>query len=62
MPIKAYYNAPVSAFLKDDDGRILGALTSEHHHALEQQQRWAWLQQLSILKTPSPANPTEEYF
>jgi hypothetical protein len=50
MPIKAYYNAPVFAFLGDNDERILGALTTEHHHAIEQEQRWAWLQQLSILK------------
>src|SRR6185437_11162460 len=50
MPIKAYYNAPVSRFLEDYADRILGVLTLEHHHALEEQQRWAWLQQLSILK------------
>jgi hypothetical protein len=40
MPIKAYYNAPVCQFLNDDPDRILGVLTSEHHHALEEQQRW----------------------
>jgi hypothetical protein len=50
MPTKAYYNAPVSRFLEDDADRILGVLTLEHHHALEKQQRWARLQQLSILK------------
>jgi hypothetical protein len=50
MPIKAYYSATVSSFLADDDERVLGVLTAQHHHALEQQQRWAWLQQLSILK------------
>ncbi len=50
MPIKAYYNAHISHFLKDDAERILGVLTLEHHHALEEQQRWAWLQQISILK------------
>src|ERR1700676_1689950 len=55
MPIKAYYNATVSSFLKEDAERILGILTAKHHHALEEQQRWAWLQQLSILK-PSLAN------
>jgi hypothetical protein len=51
MPIKAYYNAPVPEFLKDDPERILGVLTSGHHHALEEQQRWAWLQQISLLRT-----------
>jgi Uncharacterized conserved protein (DUF2075) len=51
LPIKAYYNAPVPDFLKDDTDRILGVLTSQHHHALEEQQRWAWIQQISTLKT-----------
>ncbi len=32
MPIKAYYNAAVSDFLNDDDDRILGILTVEHHY------------------------------
>ena len=50
MPIKAYYKAPLRHFLHDDTERILGVLTTEHHHALEEQQRWAWLQQISILK------------
>lgn len=58
MPIKAYYNATVSNFLKEDGERILGVLTAAHHHSLEQQQRWAWLQQLSILK-PSLVNQAE---
>ena len=50
MPVKAYYNSPVSRFLMDDTERILGVLATEHHFALEEQQRWAWLQQISILK------------
>ncbi len=62
MPIKAYYNAPVFAFLRDNDGRILGALTSEHHHDLEQEQRWAWLQQLSILKASLIGQPDGRIF
>jgi hypothetical protein len=37
MPIKAYYNEPVSSFLEDNADRILGILTIEHHHALEEQ-------------------------
>ena len=55
MPVKAYYNATVSSFLNEDAERILGVLAAAHHHALEEQQRWAWLQQLSILK-PALAN------
>lgn len=50
MPIKAYYDATVFSFLKDDTERILGVLAAKHHHTLEEQQRWAWLQQISILK------------
>ena len=50
MPIKAYYHAHVLSFLNEDNQRLLGALAAEHHHALEEQQRWAWLQQISILK------------
>ena len=51
MPIKAYYDASVSEFLRDDADRILGILTVEHHHALEEQQRWAWIREISILKS-----------
>jgi hypothetical protein len=62
MPIKAYYNEAVSNFLKDDDERILGVLTTKHHHALDEPQRWAWLQQLSILKTALAERPDGRIF
>jgi hypothetical protein len=62
MPVKAYYHAPVSTFIGDDDERILGALTSEHHHDLEQEQRWAWLQQLLILKASLTGQPDGRIF
>lgn len=62
MPIKAYYNASLSSFLNSDDERILGALTTEHHHSLDQQQRWAWLQQLSILKRALAGRPEGRIF
>jgi hypothetical protein len=51
MAVKAYYASPVADFLGEDHQHILGILTIEHHHALEDQQRWAWLQQISILRT-----------
>jgi Uncharacterized conserved protein (DUF2075) len=51
MPIRAYYNADVPNFLKEKTEHLLGILTTEHHHALEEQQRSAWLEQISILKT-----------
>jgi len=62
MPIKAYYNASVSNFLQDEAERILGVLTGEHHHALEEQQRWAWLQQVSILKAALVGRPNGRIF
>jgi hypothetical protein len=51
MPIRAYYNSCVQDFVHDDPERILGVLTSEHHHSLDEEQRRAWLAQISILKT-----------
>jgi hypothetical protein len=62
MPIRAYYNAGVSSFLNDDAERILGVLTAEHHHSLEEQQRWAWLQQISILKPALSPRPGGQVF
>jgi hypothetical protein len=62
MPIKAYYKAPVSSFLQDAAERILGVLTTEHHHSLEEQQRWAWLQQISILKEALSSRPNGRIF
>jgi hypothetical protein len=62
MPIKAYFSAPVSSFLDDDPDRILGVLTAEHHHALEEPQRWAWLQQVSILKNALTNQPDGRIF
>ncbi len=57
MPIKAYYKVPIQSFLNDDAQRILGVLMTEHHHAVEEQQRWACLQQIAILKTALANRP-----
>src|SRR4029077_12142419 len=62
MPIKAYYDATVFRFLDDDPDRILGVLAAKHHHALEEQQRWAWLQQISILKASLTRRPDGRIF
>ena len=62
MPIRAYYNALVSSFLKDDPERILGVLTAKHHHALEEPQRRAWLEQISILKGALSRSPDGRIF
>jgi hypothetical protein len=62
MPIKAYYDAPVPSFLRDDTERILGVLATNHHHTLEEQQQWAWLQQISILRTALASRPEGRIF
>jgi hypothetical protein len=62
MPIKAYYDATVLNFLQDDTERILGALTARHHHTLEEQQRWAWLEQISVLKASLASRPNGRIF
>jgi hypothetical protein len=62
MPIKAYYHAPIPDFVNDDPERILGVLTSEHHHSLEEQQRWAWTQQISIVKEALVGQPYGHIF
>ena len=62
MPIRAYYNAEIPSFVHDDMERILGVLTGEHHHSLDEQQRWAWQQQISILKTALSERPTGRIF
>jgi hypothetical protein len=62
MPIKAYYDATVADFLRDDQERILGVLAANHHHALEEPQRWAWLQQISILKASLAGLPEGRIF
>ncbi|MFT9258675.1 MAG: DUF2075 domain-containing protein [Acetobacter sp.] len=50
MGVNAYYQASISQFCADDDQRILGILTGHHHHALDIQQRFAWVKQLGFLK------------
>lgn len=57
MPIRAYYNAPLHSFVSDNTERLLGVLTEQHHHTLEEQQRWAWLQQILILKEAFAGRP-----
>ncbi len=47
----SYYSAPITDFLRTSDDAILGELARAHHHALEREQRGAWLSQIVILKT-----------
>jgi hypothetical protein len=46
----AYYQAPLAAFLRADPSAILGELAKSHGFALENQQRDAWLYQISVMK------------
>lgn len=46
----SYYSSPIKDFLCAPQDKILGELTRAHHHALEHQQRNAWLAQIEILK------------
>ena len=62
MSIRAYYSGQVSSFLSDQPERILGVLTSEHHHSLEEPQRWAWLRQISILQVALAHVPNARLF
>lgn len=62
MPIRAYYHAPVYLFLGEDREHILGVLASAHHHDLEQHQRSAWLQQISVLKNALSPQPKGRLF
>ncbi|WP_170457155.1 DUF2075 domain-containing protein [Ruegeria arenilitoris] len=58
----SYYAASVREFLKSTDDAILGELARAHHHALEHQQRNAWLQQITILKGKLRPDPPEHIF
>lgn len=46
----AYYESDLTAFCQASENEVLGELTARHHFALENQQRYAWQQQISILK------------
>jgi len=46
----AYYSASIQEFLQHDAVHILGALSLHHQFAVEDLQKNAWLQQISILQ------------
>ncbi len=62
MSIKAYYSETIASFLTDDPDRILGTLTRENRHSLEEPQRWAWQRQIPILKEALSGVPTGHIF
>lgn len=47
---RAYYHALIADFLAHDENQIMGALAVAHLHALEEEQKGAWQQQIRILK------------
>ena len=47
----AYYEADLAYFCKANENEVLGELTARHNFALENQQRYAWQQQITILQT-----------
>ena len=50
MGVRAYYQAPIAQFCAEDGDRILGLLAGKHHHDLDIQQRFAWVEQTRILQ------------
>lgn len=46
-----YYSTTVDSFLVANSDEILGVLTKSHEYALEQTQRDAWLEQITILQS-----------
>ena len=47
---RSYYTNTITDFLQDDETRILGQLSLQHNHALEDLQKNAWIKQIKILK------------
>ena len=58
----SYYSATVHQFLDTSQDAILGELARAHYHALEHQQRSAWLGQIDILKEQLAADPSGHIF
>jgi hypothetical protein len=48
---RSYYSNSINKFVLEDEDKILGELTREHNHALEDPQKNAWLKQIQILQT-----------
>lgn len=55
--MRSYYSNTIQNFLKDNESEILGELTRNHAHALENLQRNAWIDQITILKDTLKKNP-----
>jgi hypothetical protein len=49
--VPSYLHLPILEFVRKSDDELLGILASRHQHALEHEQRDAWLEEIRILKT-----------
>ena len=47
----AYYHKSLTIFLEADPTAVLGELTNAHNFSVEQLQRYAWIEQIKILKS-----------
>lgn len=48
--MRSYYSDTIYDFIRNDSSTILGKLTQNHSHSLEELQKNAWLKQIIILK------------
>lgn len=46
----AYYEADLATFCNVNENEVLGELAARHSFALENPQRYAWQQQITLLK------------
>ena len=50
MALRAYYNSEITAFVREDQLAVLGALTESSHLEVSTQQRDAWSEQVHLLQ------------
>lgn len=60
--MRSYYSNSIENFMGDNETQILGELTRNHSHALENLQRNAWIDQIKILKDVFRNNPEGHIF
>ncbi len=62
MPVRSYFDANVEAFRAASHEAILGALARGHAHALDLEQKSAWISQLAILRDQLGASQSGHLF
>jgi hypothetical protein len=58
---RSYYSNTISKFLTDTRSNILGLLSINHSHSLEDLQKNAWLRQIEILQENLDKNLNAKY-